>query len=175
MTAPAAELVSVTEARARGYRRAGEVAELLGVTVRTVHYYEEQGLVTPRRTDRGTRYYSDFDVRRLEVCVRLACVGVPLRTVKAIALSRDVPTGHQFGEGLVEVISALRRDLRANLDAVRYLLADLERTERIARSCWSCPRRPTRRSCPECPCETRLGTSFLLQLAWDPDRPVGEG
>jgi DNA-binding transcriptional MerR regulator len=163
-------------ARRLGYRRAGEVAELLGVTVRTVHYYEEEGLVTPLRTARGTRYYSGFDVRRLEVCVRLACVGVPLRTVRDVALSRaDARTGEEFGRALVEVIAAMRTDFRANLSTLRSLLADLERAERLARSCWSCPNRPTRRSCPDCPCETGLESSFFMHLAWDPDRPRDSG
>jgi len=38
-------------------------------------YYEEEGLVAPIRTNKGTRYYSDFTVQRLEVCVRLAAAG----------------------------------------------------------------------------------------------------
>lgn len=171
MTAVVPRGVTAAEARARGYRRAGDVAELLGVTVRTVHYYEEEGLVTPLRSDRGTRYYTAFHIRRLEVCVRLACVGVPLRTVRSIAESRDVATGEQFGRALVDVISTMREDFRTNLRTLRDLLADLERTERMARDCWSCPNRPSRLTCPGCPCETGLGSSFLMQLAWDPDRP----
>lgn len=167
--------VTTREARARGYRRAGEVAELLGVTVRTVHYYEEEGLVTPLRTPSGTRFYTDFHLRRLEACVRLACVGVPLRTVRSIASSRDVETGDQFGKALVEVLTAMRSDLRANLETLRHLLADLERAERIARSCWSCPNRPSRLTCPECPCEGGLASSLVMQLAWDPDRPSEDG
>jgi DNA-binding transcriptional MerR regulator len=167
--------VTTREARARGYRRAGEVAELLGVTVRTVHYYEEEGLVTPLRTPSGTRFYTDFHLRRLDACVRLACVGVPLRTVRSIAESRHVETGDQFGKALAEVLAAMRSDLRANLETLRHLLADLERAERIARNCWSCPNRPTRLTCPDCPCEAGLGSSLLMQLAWDPDRPSDDG
>ena len=80
--------MDATRARQLGYQSAGEVAEMLGVTLRTVRYYEEQGLVTPTRTDKGTRYYSDFDVQRLEVCVRLAAVGVPIKTLRQLATIR---------------------------------------------------------------------------------------
>jgi len=170
---PADEPLRSEDARRLGYRRAGEVAELLGITVRTVHYYEEEGLVTPRRTSRGTRYFSEFDVRRMEVCVRLACVGVPLRTIRDVALTRlDAGSGDDFGRAVVELIARMREDFRANLAALRNLLADLERAERLARSCWSCPNPPTRRSCPGCPCETQLASSFFMHLAWDPDRPA---
>lgn len=46
--------------------RIGEVAERLGVTTRTLRYYEEVGLVMPSaRTAGGTRRYSEQDYARL--------------------------------------------------------------------------------------------------------------
>jgi len=46
--------------------RIGELAEAAGLTVRTLHYYEEIGLlVTSDRTDAGHRLYSQADLERL--------------------------------------------------------------------------------------------------------------
>jgi DNA-binding transcriptional MerR regulator len=163
--------VDAREARRLGYKSAGEVAELLGVTLRTVHYYEEEGLVTPKRTEKGTRFYSEFDIRRLEVCVRLACVGVPLKTVGQLARTRmEAATGEESSHALVELFADIRKDLRSSLTNIRYLLSDLERTERLVRTCWNCPNKPTRKDCPDCSCETELSTAFVLHLTWDPDR-----
>ena len=40
----------------------GQVAELLGVTVRTLHHYDQIGLVVPSgRTPAGYRVYDDTD------------------------------------------------------------------------------------------------------------------
>ena len=36
----------------------GDVARQLGTTARTLRYYEEQGLLTPPRTAKGTRLYA---------------------------------------------------------------------------------------------------------------------
>jgi DNA-binding transcriptional MerR regulator len=167
--------VDVREARRRGYQSSGEVAELLGVTPRTVHYYEEQGLVTPKRTDKGTRFYSDFDVRRLEVCVRLAELGVPIRTIAKLAQTRpNSTTGEESSHALVEVFAEIRGTFRKRLAGLRYMLGDLEKTERLVRTCWTCPNKPTRKDCPDCPCETDLRTAFILNLTWDPDRPEDE-
>src|SRR5580698_9588792 len=47
-------------------RKVGELARAAGVTVRTLHHYEEIGLlVASERTASGHRVYSDADVERL--------------------------------------------------------------------------------------------------------------
>jgi len=44
----------------------GRVAEIAGVTVRTLHHYDEIGLLTPGdRTNAGYRRYDDADLERL--------------------------------------------------------------------------------------------------------------
>ena len=43
----------------------GQVAERFGVTVRTLHHYDEIGLVRPHRTASGYRTYTDDDLERL--------------------------------------------------------------------------------------------------------------
>ena len=45
----------------------GEVAELAGVTVRTLHHYDELGLLSPsERSSAGYRWYSHDDLLRLQ-------------------------------------------------------------------------------------------------------------
>ena len=45
----------------------GRVAELSGVTVRTLHHYDEIGLLVPSgRSESGYRRYSEDDLRRLQ-------------------------------------------------------------------------------------------------------------
>ncbi len=65
------------EAGAR--RRVGELAEAAGLTVRTLHYYEEIGLlVASARTESGHRLYGDADVARLYRICLLRRLGLPL-------------------------------------------------------------------------------------------------
>ena len=60
-------------------RRVGELASATGLTVRTLHYYEEIGLlVAAGRTDAGHRLYSDADVERLYRICLLRRLGLPL-------------------------------------------------------------------------------------------------
>lgn len=60
-------------------RRVGELAKATGLTVRTLHYYEEIGLlVASERTAAGHRVYADEDVARLYRISLLRRLGLPL-------------------------------------------------------------------------------------------------
>src|SRR3954465_5017533 len=60
-------------------RRVGEMASATGLTVRTLHYYEEIGLlVASERSDAGHRLYADADVERLYRISLLRRLGLPL-------------------------------------------------------------------------------------------------
>jgi MerR family transcriptional regulator, thiopeptide resistance regulator len=68
-----------TESRRAGGRRVGELATATGLTVRTLHYYEEIGLlVASGRSDAGHRLYADTDVERLYRICLLRRLGLPL-------------------------------------------------------------------------------------------------
>lgn len=60
-------------------RRVGELAAATGLTVRTLHYYEEIGLlVASHRSDSGHRLYGGDDVQRLYQICLLRRLGLPL-------------------------------------------------------------------------------------------------
>jgi DNA-binding transcriptional MerR regulator len=57
----------------------GQVAERTGLSLRTIRFYEENGLVVPTtRSEGGFRLYSDDDVARLEVIKRMKPLGFSL-------------------------------------------------------------------------------------------------
>jgi MerR family transcriptional regulator, thiopeptide resistance regulator len=66
-------------------RRIGEVAEATGLTVRTLHHYDDIGLLRPAgRSDSGYRLYSDDDVRRLYRIVAFRRLGLALDEIGAL-------------------------------------------------------------------------------------------
>ena len=63
-------------------RKVGELATATGLTIRTLHYYEEIGLlVASGRTEAGHRLYSDADVERLYRISLLRRLGLPLTEI----------------------------------------------------------------------------------------------
>ena len=66
---------------ADGLIRIGEMAKRHGVTLRTLRFYEDKGLLAPRR-EGSTRLYTRRDNARLKLILLGRKVGFPLREVK---------------------------------------------------------------------------------------------
>ncbi len=63
----------------------GQVARLAGVTVRTLHHYDEIGLLSPsERSHAGHRRYGDEDLDRLQRILFYRELGFPLEEVKVL-------------------------------------------------------------------------------------------
>lgn len=61
----------------------GDVARRSGVTVATVHFYEEKGLIEGWRTQGNQRRYARDVLRRVAVIKIAQRAGIPLATIKA--------------------------------------------------------------------------------------------
>ena len=60
----------------------GELARRTGLTVRTLHHYDEIGLLSPaERSDGGHRVYDEAGVQRLYRIVSLRSLGFPLDAI----------------------------------------------------------------------------------------------
>ncbi len=69
----------------------GRVAEIAGVTVRTLHHYDEIGLLTPGdRTNAGYRRYDDADLERLQQILLYRELGFTLEEIATILDDPDV-------------------------------------------------------------------------------------
>jgi len=96
--------------------RVGEVARRAGLSVRTLHHYEQLGLITPaQRTSSGHRLYGEDAVVRLRKIVALKQLGMSLEEI-----------GGWLNGGRYRVIDALR-DQRARVTARIQALHDVDR------------------------------------------------
>src|SRR5215213_6114129 len=63
----------------------GRVADLSGVTIRTLHHYDEIGLLSPGgRSDAGYRLYEDSDLERLRTILLYRELGFDLTQISTI-------------------------------------------------------------------------------------------
>ncbi|PLR81157.1 MerR family transcriptional regulator [Bacillus sp. V33-4] len=68
--------------------RVKEVADLVGISVRTLHHYDEIGLLTPdETTESGYRLYSDNNLQMLQQILFFKELGFPLKKIKDIIKS----------------------------------------------------------------------------------------
>lgn len=117
----------------------GEVAEQTGLSLRTIRYYEEVGLVTPSaRTTGGFRLYSETDVARLRLVRRMKPLELSLDEMKDVlsvldGLDTADPLGvehHQLVERLQmyrEVTAARVTALKEQLEVAENFASDLRR------------------------------------------------
>ena len=101
-------------------RKVGDLAVASGVTVRTLHHYEDIGLLVPsERTAAGHRLYSDADVERLYRICLLRRLGLPLGDIRR---ALDDPAS-----SLRAAVTAHLRDLDRSVEATVRLRSRLAR------------------------------------------------
>ena len=151
-------------------KKIGEVADLLDTTPRALRFYEEEGLLSARRTPGGTRLYSEADVTRFRAILRLAHVGMPLALVRKLATARAKHvTGDEASHDVHAVLADLRAQVREQARSLEQLDAELARAASSVEGCFHCANPPTRQGCPRCPLNRLAGSSEILSLVWEQD------
>jgi MerR family transcriptional regulator, copper efflux regulator len=124
----------------------GHVAAAVGLSLRTVRYYEEVGLVLPSgRTEGGFRLYTDADIARLGLVKQLKPLEFTLDELRDLLEVRDAlgetlddAERRRLGErlaGYVAVAEQRAEGLREQLAAVETV------TDRLRRDASAPPRR----------------------------------
>ncbi len=146
----------------------GDAAAALGLAPSALRYYEDQGLVEPLRSAKGTRLYGTGHVNRLAVVQALAGLGVALERVRALATARpESTTGNQASRTVHGLLGELRRDVEEKRRECDTLLEHIATAADLVARCFDCPTRPTRAACAACPVATELDSSRLFHLIWD--------
>ncbi|GAA4874793.1 MerR family transcriptional regulator [Saccharopolyspora cebuensis] len=95
----------------------GEVAERTGLSLRTIRYYDEVGLVVPSaRSQGGFRLYTEPDIDRLGTVQRMKPLNLPLEEMRELLDLLDAAAGHRVGGGCLG--AAGRRRLQEFADRV---------------------------------------------------------
>ena len=111
--------MSIDAAPRNRTRTVGHVADLAKVSARTLHHYDEIGLVRPSaRTDAGYRLYDDGDLERLQQVLFYRELGFRLDDIRGLMTAPDFDRGRALREQ--------RRLLRARAAQVERMLAAVD-------------------------------------------------
>ncbi|WP_436487847.1 MerR family transcriptional regulator [Chitinophaga sp. ARDCPP14] len=98
-----------------------KLAKLAGVSVRTLHYYDQIGLLTPSvRTSAGYRVYGEAELLRLQQILFYRELDVELKDIASIL---DDP-----GFDLIHALEGHRQMLLSKKDRIETLVATVEKT-----------------------------------------------
>lgn len=66
------------------------VSDISGVSVRTLHHYDEIGLLSPKKYDNGYRYYTEDDIEILQLILFYKYLGFSLKEIKKLLTVEEV-------------------------------------------------------------------------------------
>lgn len=110
--------------------RIGELSERTGVSVRSLRYYEEQGLLSPARTPSGYRRFTEDDVTTVRRIGSLLAAGLNTRKIVRIL---PCLTQHDAGLGLTcpDLYSELVTERGALLEQIATLRESVDALDAV--------------------------------------------
>jgi len=118
----------------------GEVAERTGLSLRTIRYYEEVGLVVPSaRSQGGFRLYTNADIDRLQTVRRMKPLDFPLEQMRELLeiierlTAGDRPAGAEQ-DRLLDTMRVHQATIRTRCEVLRSQLATAQDFESLLTS-----------------------------------------
>mgnify|MGYP001851996729 FL=1 len=106
----------------QGLMTVGEVAKKMGVSVRTLQYYDELGLLSPSaQSEGGRRLYSQREIIKLHQILSLKSLGFSLEEIKSRIVSLETP--EQVASALSEQAEVLKAKISALSQSLSEVLA----------------------------------------------------
>ena len=109
----------------------GEIAKLSGVSVRTVQYYDDRGILTPSElSEGGRRLYTENDLKRMRIICFLREIGLSINSISEL-LSEEKPEKIIFLllEQRENILKEELSESRAKLDLIEGLKRELKEIE----------------------------------------------
>ena len=107
----------------KGYMTTGEIAKKMNVTVRTLQYYDEEGVLSPSaESEGGRRLYTHKDMVKLQHIQSLKFLGFSLKDIKERLPSIDTP------EEVSRMLIGQAKEIR---EKIKHLKSVLESTEAL--------------------------------------------
>ena len=110
-----------------GFMTVGELAKKMNVTVRTLQYYDKEGVLSPSaESEGGRRLYTDKDLVLLHQILSLKSLGFSLKDIKGRLISLKTPD--DVANALTEQADTIRKNieqLKDSLVAIEQLKAEV--------------------------------------------------
>jgi DNA-binding transcriptional MerR regulator len=130
----------------------GEVAKETGLSLRTIRYYEELGLLRPKsRTAGHFRLYTESDIVRLRAIQTLKELGYPLKEIQEVMKSASTSrTGHELVTSILHDLQKQEELARKQLKRCRETLKSIDTASELLAKCLGCDKKPTKAHCLHC-------------------------
>jgi DNA-binding transcriptional MerR regulator len=146
----------------------GDMARRSGNTLRTVRFYEEEGILRPvRRTDGGHRLFDRQELDRLTLVTDLRAAGLSLDEIKQIlAVKQTSGVAGEAARRATDILARRIQELREKLGVLARLQEDLTRTTDVMTVCVDCNDSAFPSRCESCSVMTQPSLPRSMRVLW---------
>ncbi len=146
----------------------GDMARLGATTLRTVRFYEEEGLVTPTaRSDGGHRMFTGAELQKLQLIGDLREAGLSLHDIKVLfELKSGCTSADQASTQMSAILEGQIDEMQRKILVLRRLREELASAVAVIRECGSCKEATFPLRCKNCEVLARPDLPRAVRLLW---------
>src|SRR5262245_38761208 len=137
-------------------------------TLRTVRFYEEEGILRPvRRTDGGHRLFDERELERLMLVTDMRAAGLSLDEIKQILeIKQRASSGSDASRQATQILARRIEELRDKLAVLARLQDDLGQTTALMAACLECHDSAFPGRCDSCEVMARPSLPRSMRVLW---------
>ncbi|MFH1830943.1 MAG: MerR family transcriptional regulator [Pseudomonadota bacterium] len=116
----------------------GDIAQKLGVSSRSIRYYEEFGLLRPSRTDGGFRKYSEHDVNLIRMIVRFKDLGMTLEEIRTLLGKRNDDVDSNALRSLKSALAFRKKEFQDKIEKLKEGIEQIDLVLKQLNQCDQC-------------------------------------
>ena len=146
----------------------GDMARLSKTTLRTVRFYEQEGLITSQAREDGChRKFPRSELRKLQMISDLREAGLSLHDIKMLlGLKRTCSTPETAACKMSELLGRCITELQERIDTLARLRGELSSTIETIRNCRDCREESFPAGCSDCDVTNGPDASRTTELLW---------
>ena len=146
----------------------GDMARLSESTLRTVRFYEQEGLIEPeRRSACGHRLFSGRELMKLQLALDLREAGLSLHDIKQLfCLKSDCARPEEASERMSEVLSQQIDTMQQKIAKLRKLREELTAMVSVLSECQTCEDGNFPLACEKCDVLENTPMPRALRVLW---------
>jgi DNA-binding transcriptional MerR regulator len=144
------------------------MARLSGSTLRTVRFYEQEGLIEPaRRSACGNRLFSGRELMKLQLALDLREAGLSVQSIKDLfCLKSDCACPEEASQRMSNLLTEQIDTMQQKIATLRKLREELTAMVSVLTECQSCDEGNFPIACEQCDVLGSPPLSRALQVLW---------
>jgi DNA-binding transcriptional MerR regulator len=146
----------------------GDMARRTGNTLRTVRFYEEEGLLTPTaRSQGGHRLFDENQLHKLQLISDLRNIGLALPVIKEVfRIKQECHSASEASAQVKEFLGAQIAKMQERIRLLQRVSDDFQAAMEVFHECKSCKEDWIHRRCSSCEVMARATLPSTVRMIW---------